>query len=275
MKPQISAGLAPVPGGGQIAYEIQGTSEGTPVLLVRPLGGTMNLWGRFRDILAERFRVIAFDARGNGRSSPPRLGITTRAMAADALALLDHLGVARAHLFGISLGGMVSTWLAADAPDRVARLCLAAAPARGATVSLAGARRLAGLARCLLLPAGEVEACIARGILSEEFRQRAPEEVARVERIIREEPARRGDLLQLALAAALHDARGALGRIRAPTLVLTGERDTLLARRGAEAVAQGIAGARIEALAGTCHDLVLEHPAIVGERVATFFTAAA
>ncbi len=85
----------------------------------------MALWGEFVTRLQDTFQVVSFDPRGVGLSSDvPRL-YTTRAMARDGLALLDHLGIERAHVFGLSLGGMVASWLAIDAPTRVRSLALA------------------------------------------------------------------------------------------------------------------------------------------------------
>ena len=80
--------------------------------------------------LAERFRVIAFDNRGAGRSSGPPGPYTTRQMADDAAALLDHLGIDRAHVIGQSMGGMIAQELALGDPERVDRLVLYSTVAR-------------------------------------------------------------------------------------------------------------------------------------------------
>src|SRR5690242_14422054 len=94
--------LARLPDGARLAYALHGPAgdRRTPLVLCRPLGGSMALWGEFAARLAADVPVIAFDPRGVGRSSDVPAGHTTRAMAADALALLDVLGVARAHVFG-------------------------------------------------------------------------------------------------------------------------------------------------------------------------------
>ena len=76
---------------GSIGYEVRGPNRGIPLLLIRPLGGSMALWGTFRTLLEERFRVIAFDLRGMGRSSRTSEWATTRRLAGDALRVLDEL----------------------------------------------------------------------------------------------------------------------------------------------------------------------------------------
>src|SRR5215211_420992 len=100
------------------------TGSGPPLLLIAGLSGNTLGWAMLQPTLAERFRVIAFDNRGAGRSSAPPGPYTTRRMADDAAALLDRLGVARAHVLGFSMGGMVAQELALHHPARVGRLVL-------------------------------------------------------------------------------------------------------------------------------------------------------
>lgn len=264
-------GLAALPDGGQIAYQISGSQRsGAPLLLIRPLGGSMTLWGSFRTHLAATHRIIAFDHRGSGRSSALPVVTTTKRLARDALALLDQLGVERAQVFGLSLGGMVATWLAILAPARVDRLCIAAAPACGLALSRAGLRRGFALAGCLVRPRDEIEAALVDRILSRQFRESHPEELRRIEALANAEPSARVALAQLALAAAMHDVRGALVGITAPTLVLAGEHDALLGTEAPRALAAAIHGATFDLIAGSGHDLTLEQPLTTAARVASF-----
>lgn len=270
----VDTGLARLPDGGTIAYETCGPRHaGPPVLLLRPLGGSMALWGSFRARLAETHRIVAFDHRGSGRSSAAPVLTTTRSLARDALDLLDHLGIARAQVFGISLGGMVATCLAILAPARVARLCIAAAPACGLALSRAGLGRGLALAACLARPRGEIEASLIDRILSRQFRDAHPEALRRIEALANAEPSSRVALVQLALAAAMHDARGSLARITSPTLVLAGEHDALLGTAAPRALAAAIRGARFAIIADSGHDLTLEQPLTTAASVARFFAA--
>src|SRR6185437_3642366 len=116
--------ISNLPRGGRLAVDVTGPEDAPAILLVRPLGGWRASWDGFGARLAEKLRVVAFDPRGAGDSSPARFA-TTRGMARDAIAVLDALAISRAHVYGISLGGMVATWIALDAPDRVDRLVLA------------------------------------------------------------------------------------------------------------------------------------------------------
>lgn len=252
--------------GGRLAYSERGSGE--PVLLLRPLGGSMRAWGIFAESLARTLHVIMFDPRGAaGGSSRAPLRTSTRSMARDARALLDHLGLPRVHVYGISLGGMVASWLAVDAPERVARLVLASTLPRGWEVSADALGRGVKLARCLLRPAREAEACLALRILSHEFRARHPDAAARIRAESLGQPASHRGLLQLAAAAARHDVRAQLGHIRAPTLLLAGELDPLLTLPTQQELLHGIADARLELIPGAGHDVSMEAPVLTAERV--------
>lgn len=270
-KAGCESGLLALSDRGQIAYQIHGpNSGGIPVLLIRPLGGTVALWGEFRELLARELRVISFDLRGTGHSSPDRAWPSTRTLAQDSLQVLAQLGLARAHVFGISLGGMIATWLAVLAPARVARLCIASAPARGLELSRAGFRRELALAACFVRARADVEAKLVERILSGRFRATHPEKVNEIERIVRVAPASRSALIKHALAGLRHDARGALARIHVPMLALAGQRDTLLGTEPVRALADGIAGARFEIIADSGHDLTLEQPKVTAKAVSEF-----
>lgn len=265
-------GHARLPDGGRIAYQIRGRDQGgTPVLVIRPLGGSMALWDPFRALLAEHHRVIAFDHRGSGFSSRTPTFTTTQTMARDTLHLLDHLKIPRAHVFGISLGGMVATWLAILAPSRVAKLCLAAAPARGIALTRAGLGRGLSLLACLTKPLEDVEASLVDRILSRSFRENHPDEERRIDRLVRAEGSTRTELMKLALAGALHDARSELHRISAPTQVLAGANDVLLGTEAPRALAAAIRGATFAIIPDSGHDLTLEQPAATAARVAELF----
>jgi pimeloyl-ACP methyl ester carboxylesterase len=264
-------GFARLRDGGTIAYEIHGREHtGTPVLLIRPLGGSMALWGEFRTRLSQRVRVIAFDHRGTGGSSAVPRWVTTKGLARDSVEVLDHLGVRRAHVFGISLGGMAATWLGIRTPGRVASLCIASAPACGIAVTRAGLRRELALAACFLRPRDHVEACLVFRIFSVRFREERPDEVRRLEQALLINPTTPVVLLELALAGLLHDASRELRRIEAPSLVLAGEDDVLLETEDVRALARGIPRACFEAIAFAGHDLTLEQPRATATRVADF-----
>lgn len=254
---------------GSIGYEVRGAEQGAPVLLIRPLGGSMALWGTFRARLEEQFRVISFDLRGVGRSSPANEWSTTRRLASDALRVLNELEIEETHVFGISLGGMIATWMGILAPMRVRKLCIASAPAHGIELGRAGLRRGIRLAACFAR--SEVELCLVCSMLSAGFRTQHPDVVRSIEAALRLHPTPRRVLLDLALASLLHDTGGKLHRIRATTLVLAGQNDRLLGADCSRVLARAIPRATFEVIPDAGHDLTLEQPELTAERVSRFF----
>src|SRR5216683_5128956 len=108
--------------GAEIYYETSGS--GDPLLLIMGLGADSRGWTMQMHAFAEKYRVIAFDNRGVGKSSVPPPPYTTKQMARDALAVLDAEEIARAHVLGVSLGGTIAQELVLAAPDRVRSLAL-------------------------------------------------------------------------------------------------------------------------------------------------------
>lgn len=251
--------------GGRIAVAVRG--DGPALLLLRPLGGSLVSWGPFADALAERCRVVMFDPRGAGGSSAPPFGTTTRSMAREAVAVLDALAIERAHVYGLSLGGMVASWLALDAPERIARLVLASTSLRGSTVHAGGWRRALELAQCLARPARDAEACLAVAILSDRFRTHHPDEVRRIAERARARAASHRSLLVLLAAAAMHDVESRIGEVRADTLVVAGAEDRLVPAETQRALAARLSRARSTTVPGVGHDVSAEAPARIAKQV--------
>ncbi|MDE3105726.1 MAG: 3-oxoadipate enol-lactonase [Acidobacteriota bacterium] len=109
----------------QLHYTCSGPEGATPLLLLHSLGSSLEMWRKVVPALAEHYRVLCLDSRGHGGSSVPEGPYTLQQLGADAIALLDALQVQRAHVCGLSLGGLMAMWLALHHPLRVDRLILA------------------------------------------------------------------------------------------------------------------------------------------------------
>jgi pimeloyl-ACP methyl ester carboxylesterase len=107
----------------QIYYEEYG--QGQPLIMILGLGQDIATWGFQIAELSKRVRLIVFDNRDSGQSSPCSDNYTTAAMAQDILGLMDHLGIVRTHLLGTSMGGMIAQHVALMAPERLTSLILA------------------------------------------------------------------------------------------------------------------------------------------------------
>lgn len=110
------------PDGLTLHYEVDGPADAPTVVLSNSIGTNVALWEPIVPQLAERFRVVRYDSRGHGRSSTPAGDYTMADLAGDIVAILDELGVARAHVVGLSVGGQTGLTFALNHPDRLDRL---------------------------------------------------------------------------------------------------------------------------------------------------------
>lgn len=114
--------------GPRLTFEVSGAHAGPQVLLLRPIRGLIAGLGALHAALVARLRVIDLDGAEPAEPPAPAPAWSSRAMGRGALAILNQLGVPRSHVLGLGSGAMVAAWLAIDAPQRVARVCLVAAP---------------------------------------------------------------------------------------------------------------------------------------------------
>jgi len=143
--------------GVNLYYEVHGRGE--PLLLIMGLGANTTGWWAQVPAFSRKYQVIAFDNRGAGRSDKPNEPYSIGQMADDAQALLDELGVGPAHVFGMSLGGMIAQELALRYPESVRTLMLGGTMAGGPTAMFAGpevVQQLISLAGMPLVQALEV-----------------------------------------------------------------------------------------------------------------------
>lgn len=246
--------------GHRIAYAVRGAPEAPPLLMIRGLARTSRHWGAVLEELEPSFRLVLIDNRGIGKSGVPLLPFSTADMADDAAALLDWLDLDRASVLGVSLGGMIAQELALRHGDRVSRLVLGCTRAGGGTGTPLDWRTALRLVAPMRFPPERAIRETAALILSPDFQRESPQVVDEWVQIARElPPSRRGVLYQL-FAAARHDASARLGRLRMPTLVVTGDADVLIHADNSAHLARVIPGARLATLPGAGHDFPTERP---------------
>ncbi len=252
--------------GTNLHYETRGS--GSPILLLNGIGLDLSAWGPIADALARERRLVLVDARGSGRSGRAPEPCTTARLAADALALLEHLALGPVDVLGLSLGGLVAQELALAAPRAVRSLVLAATAAR-----LPGrSRRALDAWRRLVLTAADPDA-FRREQLAWVLGAATLESDTAVDGIAKAlagapPPSPQGFSAQ-ANACIAHDARDRAGHIRAPALVLAGGDDALVPPSATEALAKLLPRARFEAHPGG-HAFLLESAEAVGAAVLAF-----
>ncbi len=282
-----------------LEYESLGNPADPAILLIMGLGAQLILWpdALCEMLVAQGFRVVRFDNRDAGLSTSldslgvPNIGLASLKyllhlplkapyriddMARDAVALLDGLGIARAHLVGASMGGMIAQNLAANAPARVASLT--------SIMSTTGKRSLPGPtsdARRALLsrPAkrGDIEGAtrglmkLLRAIGSRTYPAGEAELRALCERHVRRSYNPAGAARQLMAIAASGDRTRVVQRIKVPTLVLHGDEDPLIRPpcgvETARAIRAAGGDAELEMVRGMGHDLPTPLLAFLAERI--------
>jgi pimeloyl-ACP methyl ester carboxylesterase len=272
--------------GVALHYQAHGAS-GDPVLLLMGLGLDARAWQLQLPAFTARHRVIAVDNRGVGRSGRPPGPYSIAEMADDAAAALEHAGIARAHVVGVSMGGMIAQELALRHPARVGALVLAATYARpDAAVADTAARIGAERGLPPLLTAFQPGAFDFSTVnAADVFRLLLP--LVFSERFL----ADHGDFLRsffaemvaegysvagfFAQAAATqsHDTQARLPSLTAPTLVITGSEDRLIPPRHSDELARLIPGARLLKVDGGSHAMTLETPHRFSEPVLEFLAA--
>lgn len=226
-------------GGCRLVFEVEGPPAAPACLLLHSLGTTSALWDPQWEPIGRRFRVIRYDVRGHGRSQPPAGPFTLERLGQDALAVLDAAGVQRAHVCGVSLGGLTALWLGVQAPSRVQGLVAANTAARlGSREAWAG--------RMEAVRGGAMEA-VADGVVARwftgRFRDSAPDTVARYRSMLLACPVEG----YAGCCAVLRDAdlRADLDRVAAPTLVVTGRHDAATPPPLGALIRKRVAGARL------------------------------
>jgi pimeloyl-ACP methyl ester carboxylesterase len=242
-----------------VRLNVKESGTGDPVLLIMGTSGSLGLWAAAEGPLAERHRVISFDNRGIGASERGEGAITMATLAADADALLEALGIERAHVIGWSLGSAVAQELALAAPQKIASLVLYATWGRLDNFQRAV---LTGLRAPWAM--GDLEgAYTALGIAFSPEALNAPEFEQMMEQMLPLFPQTAQQVsttLEQWDADIAHDTLDRLHGITAPTLVIAGEQDLLTPAYQCKAVADRIPGAEYELFTGpgSSHGLMME-----------------
>lgn len=236
-----------------VGYDDHGDPADPALVLSSSLGTTRAMWDPQLEALTARFRVIRYDHRGHGDSPAPPGPYTLADLGGDVVALLDRLDIGRAHVCGLSLGGLVGLWLAASHPERVDRLvacCTAPAfPAeswheRAATVRAHGTEVMAD---------PTMERWFTPG-----FRQRQPDVVDRLRTMLLATRAEGYAGCCEALAGV--DLTGALAGVTVPTLAIAGADDPATPPEQLERIADGVTDGRLAVVDDAAHLVNLEQP---------------
>ncbi len=250
-------------------YDLHG--EGEPLLLIRGLGSTCEGFAAQVEGLAPHFLVIAFDNRCVGRTEQPQQPFSIADMADDTAALLDALEVESAHVFGVSLGGMIAQELALRHPQNVRRLALGCTHAGPRTASRAPDWAVQIFNESRDMPRPDALRHSIPLLFAAKTAEEQPELVEEALQVMaRNNQPKSSYLLQLG-AVMLHDTFDRLPQIRHTTLVMTGTEDTLVDAGNSRLIAERIPGARLIEFPETGHVFFTEKAAEVNRALVDFF----
>lgn len=225
--------------GIRLHYRFDGPEDAPVLLLSNSLGTNLGMWAGQMPALTARYRVLRYDSRGHGRSTAPAGAYTIDQLGNDAVALLDHLGLAKVAFCGLSKGGMVGMWLGINAPDRVGKLALTnTAPHLPPAENWDLRIRTVTEQGMTAITEGVVGRWFTQG-----FQERAPAEVEPIRQmLLATDP--------VGYCGCCHairdmDLRGGLGRITAPVLVIGGSLDPSTPPHHSEEIAQRIEGSKL------------------------------
>jgi pimeloyl-ACP methyl ester carboxylesterase len=253
--------------GAKIYWDEQG--QGPPVLMIMGLGYASVMWHRTRPLLAQRCRTLAFDNRGVGLSDVPPGPYSIASMAADAAAVLDAAQVASAHVFGVSMGGMIAQEFALQFPGRTRSLILGCTSPGGPSAKRA--------------ESNVIDILVARGMSPEQARTAILPyiyDAATPQSRINEDielrrnwlPSPQGYTAQL-MAIRAWESYSRIAQIAAPTLVLHGRSDALIPVANGELISQRIPGAKFVLLEQASHMFLSDQTAAANAEILAFLSS--
>jgi 3-oxoadipate enol-lactonase len=222
----------------RIHYQWDGPENAPVVMLSNSLGTDFSMWDAQVAAWSKKFRVLRYDTRGHGQSSVTPGPYSIQQLGCDVAALMDALGVGRAHFCGLSMGGQTGMWLAGNAPERLGKLVLCNTGAKIGTPESWGARveavkkgGMKGLAPSV------IERWFTAG-----FRAKEPDRVAAIQALL-EKTSPEGYIANCE-AVRDFDYRERVDKIAVPTLVISGSGDTTTPPADGRFIAEQITGAR-------------------------------
>lgn len=250
--------------GVRLAYRVDGPDDAPTLVLINSLGTNMHMWDQQVAQLSHTLRIVRYDSRGHGSSDVPASPYTFEQLGYDLLVLLDALQIERAHICGLSLGGIVALWLAVMYPERVSRAVFANTAARIGTEESWDTRINAVAAGGM---AAIRDAVVAR-FLSARFREHNPEMTQQISDMVEATNPMGYSGACAALRGA--DLRTQVSAIRVPSLIIAGALDESTPPSQARELHAGITGSQLIVFDEVAHLSNIERPKEFSEYVLNF-----
>jgi len=262
--------------GVKLYYKIYG--QGEALVLIPGLGAGHTSWFRQLPAFKKHFKVITFDPRSIGRSDRPKQPYGFRALADDVVALMDHLAIERAHIFGQSLGGLVAQEVAIDYPDRVLKLVLVSSTVAGGDTNPTNP----ALMEALGYTEGTTEVDFSKldtrktmnAVIGMSFNRLLYRKAMQFLSRFFVKPDMFDGLSDQLRAISGHNTVDRLHLIKSQTLVTTGAEDRIVSPHSSEVLAAGIPNAKLVMVKGGSHGFNVEMTSRFNREVVEFLRAA-
>lgn len=238
--------------GVNLYYEVYGSGE--PLLMIEGLGYSTWMWHRQINYFARHFKVIIFDNRGVGDSDKPDYPYTIEMMARDAAGLLKKLGIDKAHVLGVSMGGLIAQQLAILFPQYINKLVLCCT-SHGGPNSIPMPKEIIELLNNIddkMSPEERLEQAMSPAF-SPGYMEDNPTEIQQIITWRLEKPTPRNAWLHQFMAATTFNVEDSVGSIDVPVLILSGDQDRVLPVENAYMIQEKIPHSRLKIFPGAGH----------------------
>lgn len=251
-----------------LRYSVQGRADAPVLALVNSLGTDARIWDGVIERLAPHYRVVSYDKRGHGLSDAPPGAYALADHVSDLAAVLDHLGVERLALAGVSVGGLIAQGFALAQPQRLSALILCDTAARIGNDAL-WSERIAAVEKDGMMALADL---LVERWFSPGYRAAEADAVTGWRNMLLRTPA----IGYAGTCATLRDTdlTEAIAAIGLPTLVVAGDADLATPPELVQATAQRIPGAQFKIMPGVGHIPSIEQPARLAGLIATFLSEA-
>jgi len=243
----------------QIYYEVKG--EGFPLVMINGLGGNLDSWEYYHPLVEElsrEFKLLMFDNRGAGRTDISDREYTIKLFADDTAGLMNALGISKAHILGISMGGMIAQELVLNHPEKVARLVLLSTCSGGSKDVQSSPEVSRTLSATSEMSQEERTRMLLPLCLTNDFVKRNPDFVEHVVQVTLKHPISEEAYMRQLNAVRKFSTYERLRQIKVPTLILHGRKDILIPPENGSILAEAIPNAKLVYFAKSAHMLAEE-----------------
>lgn len=244
--------------------EYRSSGEGFPLVMIMGLGGSLEWWEpSMIEELSNQYRTIIFDNRGIGQTDKPEMKYSIKIFAADTVGLMSKLEIERAHVLGISMGGMIAQEVALSYPERVEKLVLCSTFASMTWPIRLLARLFKGAYKGRMKTPEKTREMLISAIFSKDFIKENPDKIEKVKQTAFKITPSFEEFKRQLEAIIEFDSRKRLKNLNKPILIMHGKQDSLIPYKASLQLTQLIPYPKLMLFDNSAHALFSQEPAKV------------